>query len=140
MYKIRVISIGKTKEAWLNAALNEYLKRLQPWVAIDLVWVKTNLQLEQFAIKEKLFICLDSEGQLLNSQEFSGFLYQKLEKGDSRLTFVIGGAEGLSNDFKKERPLISLSPLTFTHQLTRLILVEQIYRAFEIFKGSKYHK
>ena len=65
---------------------------------------------------------------------------QQLEKGGARITFAIGGAEGFSEEVKKSYPLISLSPLTFTHQMTRLILIEQIYRATEILKGSKYHK
>src|ERR1700733_12611627 len=140
MYKIRILSLGKTKEAWLQTALNEYLKRLKATVTIEFVLTKTNHQLEDLAMKEKGFICLDPQGQSLNSQEFSDFLLQKHEERDSRLTFVIGGAEGLSNNLKREQTLISLSSMTFTHQLTRLILVEQIYRAFEISKGSHYHK
>lgn len=140
MFKIKILSVGKTKEAWLDQALNEYLKRLQPIAAFEFVWAKSDKQLLELVAKEPHFICLDANGTLMTSEKFSSFLQDQLEKNGSRLTLVIGGAEGLPPSLKATAELISLSPMTLTHQVTRLILLEQIYRAFEIAKGSKYHK
>ncbi len=140
MYKIKIITIGKSKELWLEDALQEYFKRLKSQVEIDLVLAKNDLQLIAWSEKEPQVNCLDPHGKLMDSQNFSQLLLSELEKGGSRMTFIIGGAEGIPLLLKKQYPLVSLSLLTFTHQLTRLILVEQIYRALEIAKGSKYHK
>lgn len=140
MYKIKILSIGKTKEAWLQLAIDEYLKRLQPVAAFEFVLAKNDEQLELLASKENAVICLDPQGRSFSSEEFSDYFLQKLEKSDSRMAIVIGGADGLSEKFKKGRELVSLSRMTFTHQATRLIIVEQIYRAFEIARGTGYHK
>lgn len=139
MLKIKLFSIGKTKEQWLEDAIDEYLRRLKPTASIEFFWAKNDEQLLQLVEKEPLFICLDPNGKMMTSEQFSSFLISKLEEGGSRLSFVIGGPDGLPPILKKAS-LFSLSPLTLTHQLTRLILLEQIYRAFEIAKGSPYHK
>lgn len=140
MYRIRLISVGKTKEEWLDEAIQEYVKRLQPVALFEFVWAKNDAQLQSLAEKDESVICLDAAGKMYTSEQFSGFLLKELEKGGARLTFVIGGAEGLPAEMKSRYPLISLSPMTFTHQMARLILVEQTYRAFEIARGSRYHK
>lgn len=140
MLKLKIFSIGKTKESWLEEALAEYIKRLKPHLTVEMGWAKEESQLVEWAKKEPVVICLDPQGQLFTSEEFSTFLAQCWEKGGSRLTFVIGGAEGLPPALKTKYPLLSLSSLTFTHQMTRLVLLEQIYRATEIQKGSRYHK
>jgi 23S rRNA (pseudouridine1915-N3)-methyltransferase len=139
MLKIKLFSVGKTKEQWLEDAIDEYLRRLKPTASIEFFWAKNDEQLLQLVEKEPLFICLDPNGKMMTSEQFSSFLISKLEEGGSRLSFVIGGPDGLPPILKKAF-LFSLSPLTLTHQLTRLILLEQIYRAFEIAKGSPYHK
>lgn len=143
MYHFTIFSVGKTKEDWLEQALEEYLKRLKPTAAISFIWAKNEAQLETAVIKEaekSRIVCLDASGQLMDSEEFSSFLLKQLEEGGSRLGLVIGGPEGLPPVVKKRFPLLSLSRLTFTHQMARLILIEQIYRAFEIAKQSRYHK
>lgn len=138
--KLKILSIGKTKEKWLIDALNEYIKRLQPFASIECIWVKDDAQLEELCKKESHLICLDPKGVLLTSEEFASFLFKQWEIGGSRLSLVIGGPEGLPSGIRQKSNLLSLSPLTFTHQMTRLIILEQIYRAFEIDKGSQYHK
>ncbi len=140
MTKIKIITVGKTKETWLNHALQEYHKRLTPYATIEFEIAKNDAQLVKWVEKEPLVICLDPSGKQMTSEKFSQFLTISLEKGGSRLCFVIGGPDGLPDHLKKTSQLISLSPLTFTHQITRLILVEQIYRGFEIAKGTQYHK
>jgi 23S rRNA (pseudouridine1915-N3)-methyltransferase len=140
MLKLKILSIGKTKENWLEAALAEYTKRLKPVMSIEWIWAKDNSHLIELAKKEALVICLDPLGSQLTSEQFADFLEHSWQKGGSRLTFIIGGAEGLPLELKKNFTLISLSSLTFTHQMTRIVLLEQMYRAFEIQKGSHYHK
>ena len=140
MLKLKIFSIGKTKESWLEDALQEYIKRLKPFMTIEWIWAKDNSQLTEYASKELTVICLDPEGELLTSQRFASFFDLSWQKGGSRLAIVIGGAEGLPSPLKIKYPLISLSRLTFTHQMTRLILIEQLYRSIEISKGSNYHK
>ena len=93
--------------------------------------------------KKHKIILLDPLGKMCSSETFSDKMYEWLEEGGSRLTFVIGGAEGLPDDLKKEggrQEMLSLGMLTFTHQFARILLIEQIYRATEIRKGTGYHK
>lgn len=133
MLKIKIISPGKMKEAWLKEALAEYEKRLTGTVSIE--WILKE------ALPESPYICLDPNGKAFTSPNFSKFLYDEWESCGSRLTFVIGGPEGLNQEILSgARHTISFSSLTFTHQVARLILLEQIYRATQIEKGTAYHK
>ena len=141
MFRLRILSVGKTKEQWLEEAIDEYCKRLQSVVKIEFLWVKSDEQLVQAALKEARFLCLDSKGSMRSSEEFSSFIMHQFQTGGSRLAIVIGGSEGLPPLLRQScQALISLSPMTFTHQMARLLLLEQIYRAFEIDRGSQYHK
>lgn len=140
MIKIRILSVGKNKESWLDDALGEYVKRLKAKANIEFLWAKDDKQLVEWANRESLYICLDPKGIALTSEQFASFMQTKLEEGGSRLTWIIGGPEGLPAQLREHKLLLSLSTMTLTHQLTRLILLEQIYRAFEILKGTKYHK
>ncbi|MBX7066008.1 MAG: 23S rRNA (pseudouridine(1915)-N(3))-methyltransferase RlmH [Parachlamydiales bacterium] len=136
MVKVKVFSIGKSKEEWLNLALAEYEKRLTHKMSIDWIFVKDDNALIEAAGKEPC-IALDPHGELLSSE----ILSEKIGKWGSKLTFIIGGADGIPETILKNARFIwSLSPLTFTHQMTRLILIEQLYRATEIEKGSSYHR
>lgn len=141
MLKAKIYSVGKTKEPWLIDALSEYETRLKPALSIEWMLAKSDDQLEALLSKEANFICLDPKGQMLTSEQFSSFLSKQFIDQRSRLSFAIGGDQGFSSTLKSKAGMVlSLSPMTFTHQVTRLILVEQIYRALEIQKGSKYHK
>ena len=136
MFKVKVLTIGKCKEVWLLEALSEYEKRLKGKLSIEWLLAKDNEQLTEWARNES-FIALDPKGELLTSEGWS----EKMVKMGLRLVFVIGGAEGLPQSLLKQAQFRwSLSPLTFTHQITRLILMEQLYRAMEIERGSQYHK
>ncbi len=135
MFKVKVITQGKVKESWLSLALAEYEKRLKGKMEIE--WVLSN-DLEELALNEPNLIALDSQGKSLSSEELSHALFTKW---GSRLCFVIGGAAGLNPKILKHaKSVLSLSSLTFTHQMVRLILIEQLYRAIEIEQGSSYHK
>lgn len=140
MIKIKIITTGKVRETWLESAINEYQKRLKTAADVRFDIARDDKQLAEWIHKEPAAICLDAGGQLMDSQAFSAFFQKKLIEQGSRLCFAIGGAEGLPAQVKESHFLLSLSPMTFTHHMTRLILIEQLYRAFEIYKGSEYHK
>ncbi len=141
MYRIKIFSIGKTKKSWLTSAISEYEKRLKAIMPIEWIFAKNNEQLRTFLEKESSFITLVPSAKELCSELFAKELYLHLEHCGSRVTFVIGGAEGIPQDLiEKALVSLSLSRLTFTHQIARLILIEQIYRATEIHKRSEYHK
>lgn len=141
MYRLKIISIGKVKESWLTAGIEEYTKRLKSTLSISWVLAKNNLELETLVKKEKSYGALDEKGKLLDSGQFALFLEKQWMQAGAQLTLVIGGADGLTEATRKGASfLISLSPLTFTHQLARLILLEQVYRSLEILKGSPYHR
>lgn len=141
MYKINVFSIGKTKEQWLIQGLEEYTRRLKPRAQINWILAKNAELLNTNLEKLSRFICLDEKGKSYSSAAFSRMILKELEKGGCVLNLVIGGDTGLPDALKqKASSLLSLSPLTFTHQMTRLFLLEQLYRAFEIERGSPYHK
>ena len=130
MMRIKIISPGKNKEPWLIEALAEYEKRLSRDAKIEWVFPKV------LTVIEKQYSLLDVKGKYLSSEEFSNFLMSKPSH-----VFVIGGPEGPPKNMSDNASFkFSLSPLTFTHQLVRLVLIEQIYRGYEIFKGSPYHK
>jgi 23S rRNA (pseudouridine1915-N3)-methyltransferase len=140
MIQIKILSPGKNKEAWLEEALQEYLKRLSLVAQFELVWTKHEKSFSKLMREEKALICLDTSGKMLDSVSFARFFFKAAQEGGSKIAFAIGGAEGFPEGATEGKTLISLSLLTFTHQMARLILVEQIFRAFEIEKGSKYHK
>lgn len=136
MVKVKVFSKIKSREEWLNLAIAEYEKRLQAKMSIEWVFFKDDSALIEKASKEN-YIALDPNGKLLSSEDLSKTFF----KWGSKPTFIIGGADGIPEIILKNARFIwSLSPLTFTHQMTRLILLEQLYRATEIEKGSSYHR
>lgn len=140
MYHLRIISIGKTKELWLDEACAEYIKRLSHRMSIECIWLKTDQQLTIALQKEPYVICLDPAGKMMDSIKFASFIEKSFEKGGSHLTIAIGGPEGLPTEVRAAYTLISLSQLTMTHQIVRIVLFEQLYRAMEILAGSPYHK
>lgn len=130
MMRIKIISPGKHREPWLIHALSEYEKRLTRDAKIEWIFPK------DLTVKEERYSLLDVKGKSLTSEEFSNFLLSAPQH-----TFIIGGPEGPPKEIiEKASFRFSLSSLTFTHQLVRLVLLEQIYRGIEISKGSAYHK
>ncbi|CAM9238210.1 unnamed protein product [Laminaria digitata] len=142
---VRIRGKKSREDDYTNQAYDEYVKRLRPVMALDTQWHKTDEELETAVRKDTgVVVCLDEGGRQMTSPAFSEFLFSKLEEGGSRLTFVVGGAEGLPPGLKSNPPKaeakLSLSSMTFTHLWARALLAEQIYRASEIRRGSKYHK
>lgn len=158
--KIKIYAIGHLKEAYLKQGINEYLERLKPYAQVEIIEVNDESIVTNPSPKE-IEMVKDKEGQrvikllkndeyligldLVNKQpsspEFAKYLEDKFVLGGSNISFVIGGSYGLSDELKKRcQDRIGLSNMTFLHQMTRLILLEQIYRAFKINRNEVYHK
>ena len=158
--KIKVVTVGKLKEKYLKDGIAEYSKRISRFAKLEMIELADEktpdkasesenqkiLEIEGQRILSKVgdrdfVIVLAIEGKTLSSEEFSKQLEEASIKGFSTLTFIIGGSLGLSSAVKNRANLsVSFGRLTLPHQLMRLILVEQIYRAFTIQQGSPYHK
>src|SRR4051812_15056189 len=100
-----ILSVGKTRERWLDEGCAEYIKRLQPVLKVTGLWVRDDAQLLRTAQQQSRLLCLDSRGPHYTSEEFSSFLLRQLESGRGRLCAVIGGPEGLPSPLKEGHPL-----------------------------------
>ncbi len=153
--KYEIIFLGKTKDAFLSDGISEYLKRLNRYANVKIKIIKSKKhQGSDNLIKEKegnlllnnieklsYLVALDSQGKQFSSTGFSSLIDRWEQKGKKSITFVIGGPLGLSQEILKKADMqISLSQMTFTHDMVRLFLIEQIYRAYTIKAGEKYHK
>ena len=141
--KIRLIAVGKIKESYLAAGIAEYEKRLRPYCNLELVELKDE-GMEKEAVRLEKYLgpstfILDANGRSLDSVEFSKLLKAN-ELSASPLTFIIGGPNGIDENLKKKASTISLSKMTFTHEMCRLFLLEQIYRSAMINSNRAYHK
>ena len=150
---IKIICVGKIKEKFYKEAILEYKKRLSKYANLEIIECPDydNLPIEIIKknekdqiikrIKEKDYIVtMEIEGESLDSNGFAKFIDTTLIK-HSNITFIIGGSYGLHDDLKKmSNYSLSFSKLTYPHQLFRVILLEQIYRAFKIIKNESYHK
>lgn len=157
--KITIVAVGKIKEKYLTDGIAEFVKRLTPYCRLSIVEIDEEKMPENPSAAEKAkalaregermlrqipsdsyLIVLDVAGKPSSSEELAARLSQLALTGQSNITFAIGGAFGLSPDIRsaaKER--LSFSKMTFTHQMVRLLLVEQVYRAFKINRGEPYH-
>lgn len=148
---IKIVCVGKIKEKYLSLAIAEYLKRLSKYTKVDIVQVADEANAEK-ALKvegEKIIskirddeyvIALDISGEGVSSIDFAKKI-NNVFNSYSKLTFVIGGSYGLSSQVKKRSNyLLSFSKMTFPHQMFRVILLEQIYRAYKINNNESYHK
>lgn len=144
--KIRIVGRKNGSEKWLEDSYKMYETRLQPSpLEVETLWHKNDQDLikgvQGDVGKNHAVVLLDPAGKQGTSEEFCENLYQWLDQGGSRMVFVIGGAEGLPEELRqRSMEMLSLSAMTFTHQFARTLLIEQIYRASEIRKGSGYHK
>ncbi len=141
MLRLKLFMIGRSKEAWIDSGVAEYIRRMSSTLQMTTEWARDDAHLVQLVAKEGRVLCLDPAGISMTSEALAAYLSQQFEAGGSRLAIVIGGAEGLPKELSSgQYPLVSFSSLTFTHQMCRLILAEQLYRCVEIWRGSPYHK
>lgn len=154
---IKIIAVGKIKEQYLKDAIKEYEKRLSPFCSLSIIEVQPeqiidesmiikykNIEAERILplIKHNSFvITLEINGKMLSSEDFAYNLKQISYDGLNDIIFIIGGANGLDSKISQLSNLkLSFSRMTFTHQMIRLILIEQIYRAFKIINNETYHR
>ena len=141
MLSVTVIAVGNLKESYLREAIKEYEKRLAAYCKFSIVELKDNTPILPHLPERAYRVALCVEGKMKSSEELAALIDQKATEGFSELCFVIGAFDGLPEEVKAACQLrLSFSKMTFPHQLMRVILAEQIYRAFTINAGSKYHK
>lgn len=157
--KITIACVGKIKEKYLTAGIEEFTKRLTPFCKLETIAINEERMPEDPSPAEKeqvlgreterllavipqnsYVIVLDVKGSQISSEELAAKFDKLALGGNSHITFVIGGAFGYTDALRKRADeTISFSRMTFTHQMIRLLLIEQIYRAFKISRGEKYH-
>ncbi len=155
--KIKIIALGKIKEKFLKLGIDEYLKRLTPYCSLSVIElnpieIKDENLTDKILIQEgekilsnirpqDFVITLEIEGKQFSSIDFAAQINTLINSGVGEIIFVIGSSCGIGNNVKQRSNLkLSLSKMTFVHQFARLLLLEQIYRAFKIINGEKYHK
>ena len=153
--KLCLITVGKTVVPWVKEGLDEYASRLKHYISFEIKEIpelKGTSALSESQIKEKEgalilkaagsseIILLDEHGKQFRSIEFAEEIRRKLAHASKDISFVIGGAYGFSPEvYAAADGKISLSPMTFNHQMVRTVFAEQLYRAFTIIKGEPYH-
>ena len=157
--KFTFLTIGKIKEKWMRQGIDEYLKRLSPIAKVEIlspdeekmsenpspalkekVMEKEGEKLLKYLKDEDFLILLDLKGKPVTSEELAHIIRQKMVSGTSHFFFMIGGPYGNGENIRKRADLkISISAMTFTHQMARLILAEQVYRAMKIIRHEPYH-
>ena len=150
--KLRVLWVGKSREAWVKEALTDYADRIRRYSLLELCEVRDEKGTEAEEMRRRecerlekrippgaTLILLDERGEHMDSPGLAAFIGKQRDAGSSDLIFVTGGAYGFSEEFRSRGKLLALSRMTFTHQMVRIFLLEQIYRAFTILNGEPYH-
>lgn len=160
MIPVQVLAVGKLKEAWMRDGCAEYLKRLGTWSSASVIEVdeyrtpsdpspaqiavcleKEGARLLAKVPKGSMIVALCIEGGQFSSEQLAAFLEKSAVGGAPSVSFIIGGSYGLSPQVKQAASLrLSMSPMTFPHQLARVMLLEQVYRAMSINANMRYHK
>lgn len=160
MIKIKIIALGRLKEKYLREASDEYIKRLGGFAKTEIIElepvrlgenpseseINRALLSEAEAIKKKIgdastVVAMCIEGKMYSSEDLHKELDKRINSGDGSFAFIVGSSYGLHPEIKALADIkLSFSPMTFPHQLFRIMLLEQVYRSFKITEGSKYHK
>lgn len=157
--QMRILAVGRIKEPYLRDGIDEYLKRLRKYARAEVIPVREEAYRNHFSPAQKMqvmereadsllkarspgyTIALDGQGQMLSSEDLAQLLAKLQVEGRHAVQFLVGGSLGLSPRVREAADRVwSLGALTFPHPLVRLILLEQVYRAFTILKGEPYHK
>lgn len=150
--KLKVLWVGKSRDPWVKDAIEEYAGRIRRYSSLDLIDIRDEKGAEAEEMRRRecerlekhiqagaTLILLDERGEQLDSPGLAKFVGKQRDSGTGELIFVIGGAYGFSEEFRRRGKLLALSKMTFTHQMVRAFLLEQIYRAFTILNNEPYH-
>lgn len=154
--KIKIIAIGKTHKDFLVKGEDEYLNRLKHYVSVESIVIPDikqtkNKSVDQIKTEEGklilgkiknggIIVLLDEKGKQYRSKEFASWVQDRMNRGPKHITFVIGGPYGFSKEvYQKAQEKISLSKMTFSHQMIRMLFLEQLYRSFTILRNEPYH-
>ena len=150
--RLRVLWVGKTRDAWVKEPLADYAGRIRRYAPLELGEVRDEKGAEAEVMRrrecerlEKLIppgatlVLLDERGEQMDSPGLAAFVGRQRDSGTGELVFAIGGAYGFSEEFRRRGRLLALSRMTFTHQMVRVFLLEQLYRAFTILNNEPYH-
>ena len=153
MLKIRVVAVGGIKESFYREAVNEYVKRLGKWVKVEIFEAEEASHLDDPAKKREAeaegilrrvkgqMVLLDVRGKRVKSENIAELLSRCALQGNSEITFVVGGSNGVAEEVKKKaNDILSFGDITLPHQLFRVVLMEQLYRAETILHNASYHK
>ena len=151
--KVNIVCVGKIKEKYFTDAIAEYKKRLSRFCVFNIIEVDESSKIDNLEKKSEaegklilekcsgIIVSMDGRGKQLSSPELAEFIKNNQVSGVSEISFVIGGSNGLSDAvIKASKQVVSFGNITFPHQLFRVVLTEQIYRAFAIIAGLPYHK
>lgn len=150
--KLRVVWVGKNRDPWVKEVVAEYAGRIRRYASLELGEARDEKGAEAEEMRrrecerlEKLvppgatLLLLDERGEQMDSPDLAAYIGKQRDSGTGELVFAIGGAYGFSEEFRRRGRLLALSKMTFTHQMVRVFLLEQIYRAFTILNNEPYH-
>ena len=150
--KLRVVWVGKNRDPWVKEVVAEYAGRIRRYAPLELSEARDEKGAEAEEMRrrecerlEKLvppgatLVLLDERGEQMDSPALAAFIGKQRDSGTGEMVFAIGGAYGFSEEFRRRGRLLALSKMTFTHQMVRVFLLEQIYRAFTILNNEPYH-
>jgi 23S rRNA (pseudouridine1915-N3)-methyltransferase len=150
--KIRILWVGKSRDAWVKEAIAEYTGRIKHYAPLEVCEVRDEKgaaaeemrrreceRLEKQIPHGVVIVLLDERGEQMDSPALAAFIGKQRDSGTGEMVFAIGGAYGFSEEFRRRGRLLSLSKLTFTHQMVRVFLLEQVYRSFTILNNEPYH-
>jgi len=140
--RLKLVMLGKTRRPELRAIIDDYVKRISRYAPIEVTELRESEALKKFAFDQpSTIVLLDDAGKNLDSNAFAKWLGELRDRSTRQLIFVCGGAEGFPEDIRRQaQQKLSLSAMTYSHELARVMLAEQLYRAFAILAGSAYPK
>ncbi|MGA7829200.1 MAG: 23S rRNA (pseudouridine(1915)-N(3))-methyltransferase RlmH [Geobacteraceae bacterium] len=151
--RLKVLWVGKTQQEWVRNGIEEYASRIRRYLPLEIGEAREEKGAAEEVMRERecarltkllpkngRLVLLDEKGTLMNSPEFADFLGKNRDAAVPELVFAVGGAYGFSQEFRSRADaMIALSPMTFTHQMVRVFLLEQVYRGFTILNREPYH-
>jgi 23S rRNA (pseudouridine1915-N3)-methyltransferase len=150
--KLRIVWVGKSRESWVKEAVADYAGRIRRYIPLELGEVREEKgaeaeemrrreceRLDKMMTPGSTLVVLDERGDQVDSAGLAAYIGKQRDTGTAELVFAIGGSYGFSEEFRRRGRLLALSKMTFTHQMIRVFLLEQIYRAFTIMNKEPYH-